>query len=157
MKTENLLKLQAYLDDELTAQESRQVSKWLASDPDAQAVCRQLREAKTLLAGNEWPVRVPETREFYWSKIERRIVRLEAAADSESAPAAAPWWVRLAAPLAGVAVLIILVLALVKPFSGAGALAGYFHEIETPLEESNAISFHSQAAGMTVVWIDRSN
>lgn len=153
MNTENLLKLQAYLDDELTAEEARQVSAWLANDPEAQTVCRHLRDTKAWFAGNELPVKVPESREFYWSKIEREIARLEVASDRQPSPVAR-WWMRLAVPLAGVAVLVFLLLFAVKPFSRSGALAGYFHEIDTPLEEANAISFHSQAAGMTVVWID---
>jgi anti-sigma factor RsiW len=154
MNTEIILKLQAYLDEELTAEEARQVSAWLASDAEAQAVCRHLRDTKALLAGNELPVKVPETQEFYWSKIQREITRLEAASDHEPPPVLARWWMRLAVPLAGVAVLVLLLLMLVKPLSESGALAGSFHEIETQIEEANAISFHSQAAGMTVVWID---
>lgn len=154
MNTENLLKLQAYLDDELTAQESRQVNEWLARDAEAQAILRQLRDTNALLAGSEPPLRVPETREFYWSKIQREITSIEAATTRERAPVRTSWWMRLALPFAGVAILIFLVTFAVKPFSRSGSLAGYFHEIETPLEEANAISFHSQAAGMTVVWID---
>ncbi|MBM3837693.1 MAG: hypothetical protein FJ398_06970 [Verrucomicrobia bacterium] len=154
MNTENLLKLQACLDGELTAEQARQVNAWLASDTEAQAVCQHLRDTKTLLAGNELPAELPETREFYWSKIQREITRLEAESNREPAPVSARWWMRLAVPLAGVTVLVVFLLLMVKPLSPSSAIAGYFHEIDTPVEEANAISFHSQAAGMTVVWID---
>ncbi len=154
MKNENLLKLQAYLDHELTAEESHRIDEWLESDQEARAILQELRDTKALLADNEWPVKLPETREFYWSKIERAITRQSLALERASSPVPARWWLRLAVPLAGAALLIFLLMTVPKPLMTSSSLAGYFHEIETPLEENNAISFHSQAAAMTVVWID---
>lgn len=154
MNTEKLLKLQAHLDGELSAQESRQVSEWLANDAEAQAVSQELREAKALLMGNERPAKVPESREFYWSKIEREILRSDAAADRKASTVLSRGLWRFAISFGSAAALIILALLLIKPLMQSGSLVSYFQEIETPIEEANAISFHSQAAGMTVVWID---
>lgn len=153
MKNEDLLRIQAYLDGELTPEESRSAEVWLQSYPDAQKVLSELRQTNRLLAGNELSATLPETREFYWSKIEREISRHEAKKDVDDAPVLARWWVRFLLPSAGVAILILLALFFAKPLV-TGQLASYFHEIETPLEEASAISFHSQAAAMTVVWID---
>ena len=152
MNNENLLKLQAYLDHELAPEEAAQVRDWLSMDPEAQAVFQGLRETKTLLAGNELLTKVPETREFYWSKIQREIARLDVDSERGSPSVWAKWWMRYALPFAGVALMTLVLLTITKTTSGP--LAGYFHEIETPLEEASAITFHSQTAGMTVVWID---
>ena len=152
MNNENLLKLQAYLDQELTPEVAEEVTNWLALDPEAQAILQGLRETKSILAGNELPAGVPETREYYWSKIEREIVRLDADLERRTSPAAGRWWMRYALPFAGVALLALVLVTITKTTSGP--LAGNFHEIETPLEEASAITFHSQTAGMTVVWID---
>jgi len=152
MNNEKLLKLQAYLDEELAPEEAGQVRDWLSIDPDAQAIFQRLRETRALLAGNELPVKVPETRAFYWSKIEREIARFDADLERGSSPVLSKWWLRYALPFAGVALLTLVLVTITKTTSGP--LAGYFHEIETPLEEASAITFHSQTAGMTVVWID---
>ncbi len=152
MNNENLLKLQAYLDHELAPEEAAQVRNWLSIDPEAQAILQGLRETRALLAGNELLAKVPETREFYWAKIKREITRLDADLERGSSPVLAKWWMRYALPFAGVALLTLVLVTITKTTSGP--LAGSFHEIETPLEEASAITFHSQTAGMTVVWID---
>ncbi|MBI4664749.1 MAG: hypothetical protein HY735_38665 [Verrucomicrobia bacterium] len=154
MNNDNLLKLQAFVDDELTPAEAKQVKDWLATDAEARALCQNLRETKALLAANEPTFKLPETRELYWSKILREISRSDAAAERPTPPVLGRWWLRLALPFAGVALLIVLLMSLTKPLRTPIPLAGNFHEIETPLEEASAITFHSQAAGMTVVWID---
>jgi negative regulator of sigma E activity len=148
------LKLQAYLDNELSANEAGQISEWLARDDEARAVFEELRNTKSLISGNELDLKVAETREFYWSKIAREIARPSAG------PTTAPqegtwryWWQRFAAPLAGAALLVTLFVFTLNQFNGFGRGGNSFQEIETPFEEANSISFHSQAAGMTFVWI----
>ena len=149
---ETKLKLQAYLDNELAGAELRKMAALLDQDAEAQAVCSDLRETKRMLAGAELARSVPESREFYWSKIERAIATPAAAGASGVFLPGYPWWVRLCAPALGLALVLVAALSLVK-LANAPATVSYLHEIETPLEETSTISFHSQAAGMTVVWV----
>ena len=154
---ETELKLQAYLDGELAAGEAKAIADLLARDAGAQALYQELRSAKSLLAENELERKLPDSREFYWSKIQRQIEREESAAvDGARDPAVSPWWPRFLAPagvLAGLAILVAVVLR--SPDGGGSFLAlDDSHEIETPLEETSSFSFRSEAAAMTVVWVD---
>jgi len=75
---ETKLKLQAYVDNELSGREARDISARLDRDAEARALCAELTNLRTLVAAHELEVRVPESREFYWSKIQREIVRTAA-------------------------------------------------------------------------------
>ena len=83
MTIETQLKLQAYLDGELSVGEARQVEIWLAEDHDARSLLGELKNTKAALSSHSANVELPESREFYWNKIEREIQRLEKA---ESVP-----------------------------------------------------------------------
>ena len=88
MTEEQQLKLQAFLDGELPDPEAHEVAAWLARDADATALLGELRNTQKALVDFEPELKVPESREFYWSKIEREIHRLEpttAPAESRSA------------------------------------------------------------------------
>ena len=67
------LKLQAHFDGELPEPEARAVANWLARDREAVALLAELRNTRKALKGFESDIKLPETREFYWSKIEREI------------------------------------------------------------------------------------
>jgi anti-sigma factor RsiW len=154
---ETELKLQAYLDGELPAGEANVIADLLGRDAGAQALYQELRIAKSLLAGNEPERNLPESREFYWSKVQRQIERMEStAAHGLTEPAASAWWPRFLAPAGLLAALAVFVaVALRSPESGEPVLAlDDSHEIETPLEETSSFSFRSEAAAMTVVWVD---
>src|SRR3954464_4683574 len=107
MKLESEFELQAYLDGELSKRQARKVSARLASDPQAQLLLAELNMTKTALAGNQSELKLPETPEFFWSKIEREIQRV-----GQTQPKASPRflvaWRRLLAPLAGVALVTFL-------------------------------------------------
>jgi anti-sigma factor RsiW len=151
---ETKYKLQACLDNELGAAESRKTAAWLEQDAEARALFAELSEVKSLLAGNELEISVPEPREFYWSKIERAL-RSEPGRRGGSLARLRgyPWWVRLLAPAVGVGILLIAGVSLVK-LPTTPTTVSYLHEIETPLKNTSTISFYSQSAGMTVVWVE---
>src|SRR5262245_48699026 len=134
MKTESQLKLQAYLDGELTEQDARQVKTWAEQDAEARALLAQLGQTQGWLKGNEPVVTLPESREFYWSKIEREIVRAEKAADRAAAQTAAPWWRRYWAPLCGASAVAALMIMTVNPRT-LGHLGA--EEFDNPLEEAS--------------------
>jgi anti-sigma factor RsiW len=152
MNLETKLKLQAYLDDELGEAEVQGLASWLDQDPQARALYAELNDIKTVLAHNQPEVQVPESREFYWSKIERAILQTSAKPEAELAGLRRPWWLRIFAPAMAVAVLALAAVSVVKLTTSPAAIS-YLQEIETPLEDTSAISFHSQSAGMTVVWV----
>jgi anti-sigma factor RsiW len=152
MNQEAKLKLQAYLDQESSEAEARAMATWLDQDPEAKGLAAELREVRAVLAGNELEVKLPESREFYWSKIERAIRANEQEREAKATVSSYPWWLRVLAPAVGVAVLMLTALTLLKVNTAPSRL-GYLHEIETPLEDTSSISFHSQSAGMTVVWV----
>src|SRR5262249_32066473 len=77
MDYEAQLKLQAHLDGELPDAEAREVSNLLARDREAVALYGELRNTRQALVGHEVGVSLPESREFFWSKIERELRRLE--------------------------------------------------------------------------------
>src|SRR6516225_9527498 len=118
MTDEQQLTLQAFLDCELSDKDAREVAAWVAGDADATALLGELRNTRRALANFEPALKVPESREFYWSKIQREIQRRE----PEPAPAPArsvsllALLRRVLMPVGGLAVLAI-----------AGVLA--FHEI----------------------------
>lgn len=147
MKTEEMLRLQAYLDNEVSSAEGREIASWIARDTEAKALYEELAATKTMLAPeNEPVVTVPDSREFYWSKIAREIERVEREPAREQV--ARPWWVRMLAPVAGAAALALFVFTSVS--TNAPRVAG--HQIERS-ETDSSITFYSPEQKMTVVWI----
>jgi anti-sigma factor RsiW len=155
MNTESQLKLQAYLDGELAGLDARQVAAWLENDPEAQALLGELKQTGIDLKGNELEVKVPESREFYWSKIQRDILRTEQAGERVAAQAAAmPWWRRYWAPLCGASAVAALMILTLNPtmLSPTGA-----EEFDNPLEEASTVTFRSEKEKTTVVWLVSQN
>jgi anti-sigma factor RsiW len=145
------LKLQAWLDGELSGREAEEVKAWLAKDPDAQLLLKELEHTGAALAGHEADVKLPGSPDFFWSKIRREIERQEAAAQTQ--PAAAPsWWSRLArhlAPVTGVAALaLVMTLWLVQSRTVTPGIS----EMELASEDMGAYTFNDDAQRMTVVW-----
>ena len=154
---ETELKLQAFLDGELSPGEAKAIADLLESDAGAQGLYQELKVARSLLAGNELERKLPESREFYWSKIQRQIDRVEstqAVGPEESTTPA--WWTRFLAPAGVLAALAVFVAVLLLSPEGGGTFLSLddSHEIETPLEETSSFSFRSEEAAMTVVWVD---
>jgi anti-sigma factor RsiW len=154
MKRDLALKYQAFVDGELSEREARGVAEAIARDPEAQALVAELRSTRTALAGNEPEVTLPETPEFYWSKIEREIRRR----GEEPVTAGARWvailagWRRFLAPVAGVAVVTFLAIAALKFQTGqVDDYAQHLAEIENLSEHSTSFSFRSD--NMFVVWV----
>jgi len=148
MKHKLELNLQAYLDGELSPREAKRVSDWLASDRDAVQLFAELQNTKTALTHNDLELKVPETREFYWGKIERQI---QSEAQSRPATVRLPLlrWQKFFAPLVGAAAMFVLLIVSVKQFSPASAS----DDVTTTSDEMEALTFRDHSAGMTVVWL----
>ena len=142
------LKLQAYLDGELSETEARKVASWIEKDQDAAALFAELSFTHQDLAQQEQAMLLPESREFFWSKIEREILRQERPPLREKS---VPWWVawrRVLVPVGGAAGLVL-----------AGLIAGGFiggssaPQMETATADSGAFTYHDYDAGTTLVWL----
>lgn len=149
MSHEFELKLQAYLDGELSARDAEVVEALLAQDREGRALLAELRNTKSALAVGEEPIKVPESREFYWSKIAREIERQE-----KPVVALAPktswlaWLHGHLLPLSGVA----LVLGVGILFLRSQAASGPFGEMELASDDMGAYTFRDQQQKMTMVW-----
>ena len=151
MKFELQLKLQAYLDRELAAPEIGEVEELIQTDPAARDLLLELRHTQEALKGNEVAAKLPATREFFWSQIERRIQAEARIHERTSRRPTFFGWRQVLASFAGVAAVFtfIAVTSHRLPIPNGGPLAD---EVET-VGDQEAVTFHNQAANMTVVWV----
>ncbi|HEY0457092.1 MAG TPA: hypothetical protein VGE41_12005 [Verrucomicrobiae bacterium] len=156
MNSELELKLQAYLDGELTASEARQVEASLVKDSEARSLLQELKMVQGILAGNE-PERTLPNPEFHWSMIQRRMESAEGMEEAVLSPVA-KWkamWRRYLAPAAGFAAVLLLGFGTVKFYDAAtrNGSARHYAEIEDLSDETGSYSFRSQSENMFVVWV----
>ena len=146
MKHEDELKLQALLDGELSAAEAQEVGESLRGDAVAEALRAELQWTKVAVASGEEAMALPETRDFYWSKIARELGRLEQpVAEKRSWTGAS--WLRWLTPVSGLAAVAFLMVVAMRPDISA------LNETENALEESNVYTFQSQAEKLNIIWI----
>jgi len=139
------LKLQAHLDGELSPAEARGIQARLARDPEARALLAELTATTAALADFEDGRRLPESREFFWSKIEREIHR---DASSASPSAALPWWAgwrRWLVPIGTAAMVALAGLMATRP--------GLAPEAEAELADPGAFTYRDYTARTTLVWL----
>jgi anti-sigma factor RsiW len=143
------LKIQAYLDGELSARESREMEALLAADSQAQALLGELKSTRSALLANEPEVKLPESREFYWSQLQRRI----GAAEPAEAGRVPFWmaWRRYFAPITGVAIVAVFGIFSIQNVSEDPN--SILAEVENLSEHSSSMSFRSQSENMFVVWV----
>jgi hypothetical protein len=152
MNGEDGIKLQAHLDGELTGREAQQVTALIEKDAEARALFGELQQTKLWLKANEPEMRLPESREFFWSKIERDIQRLETAPAEQHTPAWALFFRRHLSAIAGTSVAAALVVFVA--FQMNVLSPSMFEEIDNPLDDdTGSFSFRSESQKMTLVWI----
>lgn len=150
MKVEDGIKLQAQLDGELTGREAQEIAALIENDAEARALFAELQQTRSMLTANEPEFRLPESREFYWSKIEREITRLEETPVAAQAPAWLLFVRRHLTSIGGTAVAAALVMFVALQMNLTGDL---FEEIDNPLDDTSSFSFRSESQQMTLVWI----
>ncbi|EEF61182.1 anti-sigma factor family protein [Pedosphaera parvula] len=143
------LKLQSYLDGELSAKEKTEVQDWLAKDEQARLLLAELQNTNGALAGYEAGIKLPESREFFWSKIEREIKRESEAPVSRAPFSLVAWIQRHLVPVSGAAV-ACLALLLVLQFSPTGNQTG---EIELSSNDMGVATYRDQQEKLTMVWL----
>jgi len=143
------LKLQAYLDGELSDSERQEVESLLQEDKEASALIAELRETNRAVSVFAEETRLPESRDFYWSKIRRDIEQLEQQTESEQEPKPVFSWLlilrKALVPVTAVAVVLFAGLVLTRQESLPGS--------ETSLADSGAFTYHDFANGATLVWL----
>ena len=145
------LKLQAYLDGELPSGEAKIIAGLLAQDPDARALLAELTQTRSALAGFEAEIKLPETHEFYWSKIARDIKRQEKGVPKRSSAPILTLLRRLMLP-SGVMVALLLGLLVIK--SGLGWDRRFaVVETDTAQLEAGTFTYRDFASGTTLVWL----
>ena len=150
MNEEAQFKLQAHLDGELPAGEAAEVQQWLARDPEARALLAELQNTNAALAGHEPEMKLPETREFFWSKIEREIGRQSVAAAPSRKSFWARWGWRGLVPAGGLAVACLFALHLAHP---GAAVAEFVPELELATDDMGAYTYRNQEDGLTMIWL----
>ena len=145
MEYQTQLKIQAYVDGELSAGESREIAGLVARDAEARGLFEELSMTKSIISANESSVLMPESGDFFWSKVSKEISRLEEPATvSRFAPRP---WLRWLLPVSGFAAIAIAVTLSLRQNAPA------IDETENTLEEASVVSFRSQAEKMSVVWV----
>jgi len=147
MKHDFELKVQAWLDGELPDREARRMGELIAHDSEAAALAAELGCVRQAMFRQEAACPLGDSREFYWSKIQRQIQREAGVRPADGLPWYARWR-RYMGPLAGAAALAcVLLLAVVRAGSPS------FDEISSTGDGMEAVTFHDQSAQMTVVWL----
>lgn len=143
------LRLQAYLDDELPEGERRAVEAWLTRDPEAAALLTELRQTSAAFASFEGELKLPESREFFWSKIEREIGRQVRRESAVGRPSWVTAWRRFLVPISGLAALALVLVASLQ-MSTSQPMRPL--ELEMTLPNSNATTYRDETQRMTLVW-----
>lgn len=153
MKEDIQLKLQAYLDGELPAAEVKAVTELLAGDGEVQGLLTELTNTRKAITAHEAEIKVPASREFYWSGIRREIERAEKTSPAPSPEVSIFTAIRrMLVPASGVAaVLLAVMLAGHQFYSPNGA---FREEVESSFEDSGAFTYRDYASGTTLVWMD---
>ena len=157
MNEEFQLKLQAFLDGELSAKEVREVEARLASDNEAKALLGELQNTRAafLMFGKE--LKLPESREFFWSRIEREICSLQAKPERETAEPswfAAAFLRRIAIPVGAFAAIALAAILTIKQAGIFSTKSPDLSGVEIAMaDDSEVFTYHDHSAGMTVVWL----
>ncbi|MSU33261.1 MAG: hypothetical protein EXS25_11540 [Pedosphaera sp.] len=150
MKTSDLkLELQAYVDGELSPDRRAGVESLIAGDSQAREWVEGLRQISLLVRTNEPDLKVPSSREFYWSQIKRQMDQAQASKEIRPASAALNWF-RWVVPAVGVAAVVVVVVS-IRSDRQETLLASNFDSMQT---DSSAVVFRSESDGVTIHWID---
>ncbi len=158
MKLETQLSIQALIDGELSDAKRREVERLLAADAGAKALHAELANTVGALRDGELARELPESREFFWSKVADEIEAAERSeARSVRSPGAKAWWTRLLAPLGAAAALVVAFTVFQSggPQGGPHVVRpGVETVADTELELPNSVTLHLFQEDATVIWVD---
>ena len=157
MNTELMLKLQSWVDGELPDADARHVAEIVRTDKEAASLVGELKMTRSFLAGNEPEAKLTDSREFYWSKIERGIERAGAEPQEQDSISWLAVLRRYLVPVSGVALVLFLTVVSLgvfnRPPEGAVSNGDQLVE-ETKLSQHvETFSYKTKAENMFVVYI----
>jgi anti-sigma factor RsiW len=157
MNREQQLKLQAFLDGELPENEAREILSWTQRDSAAAALLAELKNTRAAMTQAEPHLSVPESREFFWSKIESEIRRQEPATDSTPEVSIFVVLRRWLMTAGTVAALVIVGLIAFGNFNAPKSIVETVADadattVETTLANSDATTYRDASEGTTLVW-----
>jgi anti-sigma factor RsiW len=147
MTQDTQFKLQAYLDGELSPAERAEVEALLRQNGAARDLLTELSHTARVVAEHAAEIKVPETREFYWSKIQREISRPVVAPTPTPTVSFGAWLRRLLVPAGAAAGLAIAVLVSLPRPGGAA-------DLFTATGDAVAFTYENHNTGTTLVWLD---
>lgn len=151
---EQKLKIQAYLDGELSQSEAKKVEFLIASDNEAKQIFEELKCATDLLQNNEPEIKMPISRELFWNRIYNEIQKSEDESISVFDYIRHLKYLLLNTKyLVPVAAAIIALVSIFLIKDIAQPIEDYLVSIETTSEEVGSYSFRVQSENMFVVWI----
>ena len=155
MNQEKQLKLQAFLDGELPERERRTMLLWLQDNHEAAALLAELKNTRQAMVKSEPHLSVPESREFFWSKIEREIQRLEP--ETTDAPDASIFTALRRWFFPAVALSALVLAGLIAHFNVPKAAVESVADADTPTVETtlasgDATTYRDASDGITLVW-----
>ena len=150
------LKIQALVDGELTEFEAGKLRDRIKNDVRLQVLHERLMQMKDLISKHEMPRVLPESSDFYWSKISQKIEVGGSAAQSSAQSLGMKWVFRRLAPLLGIASVALLITLQGPNLPDLGIVLDHNHELELLADEIDVMTFNSADDSMSVVWIDYS-
>lgn len=152
MKETQWLKIQAYLDGELTSAEAQEVETWLTQDAEARSIYEELKGTVGALKQADAGVPLPCSGDFYWSQIQRQIEGVERPAQEARPSTWVPSWWKVLLPASVVGLLAVLLS--LNPARNPVMATGYHIEVETDYPDASVMTYRSESEGVSVVWIN---
>jgi anti-sigma factor RsiW len=150
---ETQLKIQSFVDGELPEGEASEVAALIARDSDASGLMGELKNTRLALRSFEKDLKLPESTDFYWSKIRREIERLEPLAEAAS-PVPNSFLTSLKRFLIPAGAFAAACLALLLTVTKLGGpIAAQASEMELVSGDMAASTFRSEAEGITMIWL----
>jgi hypothetical protein len=144
------LKLQAYIDGELPADQIRTVEMLLADDPASRRLVHDLQGIRGLLKTHQSEAQLPVPGAFYWSQIQRQITAQPVPRPNSNYLITNRLWLKWLFPV-GLTALLAIGLLRLSPSQPQRIIPD---EMESQLKDATFFSFRSQEDGFSVVWVD---
>ena len=150
MNEQQQLKLQSYLDDELSNQDRQAVTRWLDDNSEAQVLLSELQSTRDAVRENELERSVDCSREFYWNAIEREIGS-ESPVPRPSSEIGLLGWLRLhMTQLAGTAAVLLIAFYSVFTLNAEPEMASEWEVLDP---DTAMISYNDFDNNITVVML----
>lgn len=150
MKHEDIiLKVQSFVDGELPESEQGEIASLIARDPDVSGLVKELKQTRQALAQFDGKVELPESREFYWSRIQREIERFPLEEPEPRKVSFGPLIMRWLIPATCLVALVAAgFLFLPNPWSAGDEVTW-----QAASDNVNAFTYRDYEEGLTVMWL----